>query len=85
MVENILQPVAIRASDVAVLLSCSTRQVWAMHANGILGPSCVTLSERLSRWDAGEIRSWWDACLKAGRTIPRVEWIRMQNGENCDG
>jgi len=70
---------AISAKHVADLLDVSTRQVWAMHANGTLGPSPIKLSDRLSRWDSGEIEAWWKACRASGRIIGRREWIRRQS------
>ena len=76
-----LQPLAYRASDVGALLSVSTRQVWAMHAAGSLGPSPISLSDRLTRWDAAEIQNWWDACRTAGRRIGREEWLKGKGGQ----
>ena len=73
------EPLAISAKHVADLLDVSTRQVWAMHASGSLGPPPIKLSDRLSRWDSGEIEAWWKACRAAGRIIGRQEWIRRQS------
>lgn len=67
---------AASAADVAGMLRVSTRQVWAMHQAGTLGPVPVMLSPRLTRWDAAEIRNWWEACRAAGRRIGRTEWLQ---------
>jgi len=73
-----VEALALSASDLAALLSVSVRQIWAMHAAGTLGPVPVSLGERLTRWDAQEIREWWTASRAAGRPIPRAEWLRTQ-------
>jgi predicted DNA-binding transcriptional regulator AlpA len=73
-----VEPLALSASDLAALLSVSVRQIWAMHATGTLGPVPVSLGERLTRWDAQEIRDWWIASRAAGRPIPRTEWLRTR-------
>jgi len=71
-----VESLAASAADVAGMLRVSTRQIWAMHASGQLGPVPVTFSARLTRWDAAEIRAWWDACRVAGRRIGRSEWLK---------
>jgi len=73
-----IEALALSAGDLAAMLSVSVRQIWAMHASGSLGPVPVSLGERLTRWDANEIRDWWTASRTAGRPIPRAEWLRTQ-------
>lgn len=75
--ENDIPRLALSASDVAILLGISTRQVWAWDAGGQLGPAPVRLSERISRWDHSEVVEWWSACRREGRRIGRREWAAM--------
>jgi len=75
-----VQSLALSAADVAAILSVSTRQIWAWHAAGTLGPVPIKLSERMSRWDRVEVESWWAACREAGRPIRRSEWKALKNG-----
>jgi predicted DNA-binding transcriptional regulator AlpA len=70
-----IEHMALSAADVAAMLSISTRQLWSMHASGMLGPVPVSLGERLTRWDAAEVREWWRASKAAGRPITRSEWL----------
>ena len=67
---------ALSAHDVARMLSVSVRTVWQWDSNGRLGPVATALSPRCTRWDAGEVQSWWTACRREGRIIGREEWQR---------
>ena len=73
-----VEPLAVSAADVARMLSVSVRQIWAMHSAGTLGPTAISLSPRLTRWDRLEIEAWWAACRAAGRTVPRAEWLARE-------
>ena len=72
------EPLALSAADVGRLLGISARQVWAWDSGGQLGPAPGKMSERITRWDSGEVTRWWAACLAAGRRIGRTEWSMMQ-------
>jgi len=76
--EDVLMPLALSAGDVGRLLGVSQRQVYAWHASGTMGPVPVSLSERVTRWDATEIREWWAACRAAGRIVTRSEWLSRE-------
>ena len=73
---------ALSASDLAGLLSVSVRQIWTMHAAGTLGPVPVSLSTRVTRWDAREIHEWWEACRVTGRIVTRSEWLSREGTES---
>lgn len=56
-------PELLTADEVAVLLgvSAATLNRWAAIRETTgeqIGPPCYTLSERVRRWDAAEVRSW---------------------------
>lgn len=69
---------ALSARDLARLLSVSVRTIWAWDSAGAIGPMATKLSERCSRWDADEVREWWDLCRHEGRRIGRQEWQRLR-------
>jgi len=69
---------ALSAKDVAAMLSVSTRQLYSWHAAETLGPTPLALGPRCTRWDRREIEAWWQASHKAGRPIPRTEWLRRR-------
>jgi hypothetical protein len=71
-----LTPLCYSASDLAELLRVSVRQVHAWRQQGKIGPAPLKLSERVTRWDAEEIRRWWGVCLAEGRMIGHTEWQR---------
>jgi len=73
-----MEPLAVSAKHLGGLLDISTRQVWAMHAAGTLGPEAIFFSKRMTRWDAAEVQAWWAACREAGRIINRQEWLRKE-------
>jgi len=75
-----IEPIAISAADVGQLLGISKRMVWSMHRAGTLGPVPLKLSDRVTRWDAAEVREWWRFQCEAGRPIPRVEWLARVEG-----
>lgn len=78
MSRSSVEPMALSANDLAILLSVSVRQIWSMHQAGTLGPAPLCLGTRLSRWDRKEVDQWWAASKAAGRPIPRVEWLRRR-------
>ena len=71
-----VEPLALSAADVALLLGVSTRQVYQWDRQGLLGPEPVKMSDRITRWDRSEIERWWSACRGAGRPIHRGEWLQ---------
>jgi predicted DNA-binding transcriptional regulator AlpA len=74
-------PLAISAAEVGAMLGVSAKTVWAMDASGTIGPAPVKLSDRVTRWDAAELREWWSLCLAEGRRIGRQEWRRRRDAE----
>lgn len=59
---------AISAPELAQSLGISERHLWAMHADGRLGPIPVSLG-RAKRWYVAEVEAW----LSAGAP-PRAQW-----------
>ena len=67
-----VMPLLIPASGVAQLLSVSTRQVWNMHATGMLGPLPIRLGGR-TLWRAAELQAWVESgCPR------REQWLDGQ-------
>lgn len=62
--EQLVMSAAILAKRLAV----SERHLWAMHADGRLGPLPLSLG-RAKRWSIAEIEAW----LAAGAP-PRTQW-----------
>lgn len=77
MVRNVQQTeegcLAVSAADLAKRLGISERHLWAMHADGRLGPEPIAFG-RSKRWAVAEIQRW----LAAGGP-PRGEWKRLQS------
>ena len=67
---------ALSARELAKLLDVSERHVWAMHADGRLGPQPFALG-RAKRWYLEEIREWLAAQAPA-----RAVWAaRVRTGQ----
>ena len=82
MISQVSEPIALSAGNIGRMFGISARQVYAWHAAGTLGPVPVALSERVTRWDAEEVREWWAACRAAGRIVPRSEWLQQEGGKS---
>jgi predicted DNA-binding transcriptional regulator AlpA len=65
---------AVSAADLAKMLDISERHLWAMLADGRLGPQPFQLG-RARRWFVDEVRTW----LAAGAPI-RAAWERIKSG-----
>lgn len=59
---------AYAAAELADAMGVSERHIWAMHADGRLGPLPISFG-RAKRWNVQEVRDW----LNAGAP-PRSEW-----------
>ena len=69
VIEPTMTPLLVSAQGVSQLLSVSTRQVWAMHSSGMLGPLPVHLGGR-TLWRTAELREWIElGCVR------REEWL----------
>lgn len=66
----VLERLALSASELAKLLAISERHLWAMHADGRLGPEPIALG-RAKRWYLEEVKRW----LAAGAPA-RNSWLK---------
>ena len=70
-------PELLNADQVSALLgvSAATLNRWAALRETTgeqIGPPCYTLSERVRRWDAAEVRSWLKQVRRYWPTTPRA-------------
>lgn len=68
-----LNQLATTAAELAKLLGISERHLWAMNANGRLGPEPFAFG-RSKRWSVDEVRRW----LAAGAPS-RNQWSEMKS------